>query len=231
MVKIVEKGDVRNTVLRQIKALKETIRQLQSAQSVKSTEIREIEDPRKKKTLKKQIGVIDKGISLLKHTIDILNNYKKLTTTKKASLSTYIRALAANLEEDDLLPLFQEYLNNTTDDWNYITPEEFEKIRNGQAKDWFILDIRRPEDFKKGHIPGATNIFWLDLLKPENLEKLPKNKKILVYCYVGHTSSQIITLLKLLGYDVVSLKFGMGISPVEGVPVAGWTDFGYEVVE
>ena len=36
--------------------------------------------------------------------------------------------------------------------------------------------------------------------------------------------------LKLLDYDVVSLKFGMGKSPVKGVPVAGWLDFGYEVV-
>lgn len=231
MAKVVEKGDVRNTVLRQIKSLKDSIQQLQSAKGVKSTEIREVEEPRKKKTLKNQINIIDKGISLLKHTIDVLNKYKKHTTSKKASLSSYIRSIASTLEEDNLLPLFREYLNNTADDWNYITPEEFEKIRNGQAKDWFILDIRRPEDFKSGHIPGATNIFWLDLLKPENLEKLPRDKKILVYCYVGHTSSQIMTLLKLLGYDVVSLKFGMGISPVEGIPVAGWTDFGYEVVQ
>jgi hypothetical protein len=37
--------------------------------------------------------------------------------------------------------------------------------------------------------------------------------------------------LRLLGYDVTTLKFGMGISPVEGVPVAGWTDYGFEVVE
>lgn len=37
-----------------------------------------------------------------------------------------------------------------------------------------------------------------------------------------------MTLLKLLGYDVVSLKFGMGKSPAPGVPVAGWEDFGFE---
>lgn len=127
-----------------------------------------------------------------------------------------------NVDVKDL----RKYLENTKDDWNYITPEEFKKSK----EDFFVLDIRRPEDFKKGHIPGAKNIFWLDILKPENLKKLPKDKKILVYCYVGHTSSQVMTLLKLLGYDVVSLKFGMGESPVKGVPVAGWKDFGYETV-
>lgn len=131
-------------------------------------------------------------------------------------------------QDQKLLEKLRTFLTETKDDWNYITPEQFHKEDKNQ---YFILDIRRPEDFAKGHIPGATNIFWLDLLKPENLEKLPRNEKILVYCYVGHTSSQALVLLKLLGYDAVGLKFGMGKSPVEGVPIAGWTDFGYETTK
>lgn len=126
--------------------------------------------------------------------------------------------------DEKLLQEARTYLEKTKDDWNYILPEDLEKQR--KKKDFYILDIRRPADYAAGHIPGAKNIFWLDLLKPENLKKLPKDKKIVVYCYVGHTSSQILTLLKLLGYDVVSLKFGMGKSPAKGVPVAGWLDFG-----
>jgi rhodanese-related sulfurtransferase len=69
----------------------------------------------------------------------------------------------------------------------------------------------------------------MDLLKEENLNKLPKDKKILLICYVGHTASQMVVALKLLGYDVGALKFGMGKSPVEGVPIAGWLDYGYDV--
>jgi rhodanese-related sulfurtransferase len=122
----------------------------------------------------------------------------------------------------------QEFLKSTDKDWNYVTPVEFEKM---DKKNLFLLDIRKPEDFKKEHIEGATNIFWLDLLNPENLAKLPKDKKIVLICYVGHTSSQAIVLLKLLGYDVMALKFGMGKSPVEGVPVAGWLDYGFETVK
>ncbi|MBD3260456.1 MAG: hypothetical protein GF334_02045 [Candidatus Altiarchaeales archaeon] len=126
--------------------------------------------------------------------------------------------------DEKILQEARAYLEDTKDDWNYILPEDLEKQR--KKKDFYILDIRRPADYAAGHIPGAKNIFWLDILKPENLKKLPKDKKIIVYCYVGHTSSQVMTLLKLLGYDVVSLKFGMGKSPAKGVPVAGWLDFG-----
>jgi hypothetical protein len=48
---------------------------------------------------------------------------------------------------------------------------------------------------------------------------------------VGHTSSQVLTLLKMLGYDVSSIKYGYGLSPVQGVPVAGWLDYGLPIVK
>ena len=80
------------------------------------------------------------------------------------------------------------------------------------------------------HVKGAKNIFWLDILDEKNLKKLPKNKIIFLICYVGHTSSQILILLKLLGYNVVSIKYGYGLSPVKFVPVAGWLDYGLPVV-
>jgi len=120
-----------------------------------------------------------------------------------------------------------DFIESTKDDWNYITPEQ---LRKNQKK-FFILDIRQKDAFDEGHIPGAKNIFWMDLLKPENLKKLPDNKTILLVCYVGHTASQMLVALRLLGYNVMALKFGMGQSPVEGIPVAGWTDFGYETTK
>ena len=80
------------------------------------------------------------------------------------------------------------------------------------------------------HIKGAKNIFWLNILDTNNIKRLPKEKLIFLICYVGHTSSQVLTLLKLLGYNVVSIKFGYGLSPVKGVPVAGWLDYGFPTV-
>jgi len=130
----------------------------------------------------------------------------------------------------ELLPKLRNYINKTKDDWNYITPSEFYNKYYKKKKDYFLIDLRKKQEFDKFHIKNAINIFWLDLLKEENLSKLPKNKTIFLICYVGHTSSQAMVLLKLLGYKVVSIKYGYGVSPVFEVPVAGWTHFGYPLV-
>jgi rhodanese-related sulfurtransferase len=132
------------------------------------------------------------------------------------------------MEKDLLIQNFTNFLENTKDDWNYITPSDFYK--NYYNKKPFVLDLREKNDFNQFHIKGSTNIFWLDLMKKENLNKLPKNKKIFLMCYVGHTSSQALVLLKMLGYNVTAIKFGFGKSPVFGVPVAGWLNYNFPVV-
>lgn len=136
------------------------------------------------------------------------------------------------MDPEMLSRLLQDYLNNVGHNWNYILPRDlYEYYRHGvMHKMFFIVDLRKPEDYAKGHIPGAINIFWLDLLKPENLKILPTDKKILLYCYLGHTSSQAMVLLSLLGFSTISLKFGLGISPIKGVPVAGWSNYGFDLV-
>jgi rhodanese-related sulfurtransferase len=127
-----------------------------------------------------------------------------------------------------LIDHFKDFLEDTKDDWNYITPSDFYK--KYYHKNPFILDLRHKKDFEQFHIKGATNIFWLDLLKENNIKRLPKNKKIFLICYVGHTSSQALVILKMLGYNVTSIKFGYGKSPVFDVPVAGWLSYNYPVV-
>lgn len=123
----------------------------------------------------------------------------------------------------------RQYLRDTNDSWNYITPLDFYNNYYLKKKDYFLLDIRTTDEYKNMHIKGSKNIFWLNILDEKNLKKLPKNKTIFLICYVGHTSSQVMTLLKLLGYNVVSIKFGYGLSPVKGIPVAGWLDYGLPV--
>lgn len=130
--------------------------------------------------------------------------------------------------KDQILDGLKEYIKNVDKNWNYITPPDLKKAIEKDSKKYFLLDIRKDEDFKKGHIKGAKNIFWKDLLN--NLEKLPNDKTIVLICYVGHTASQMLTALNLLGYKSIVLKFGMGISPVEGIPVAGWIDYGFPIV-
>ena len=124
------------------------------------------------------------------------------------------------------LNYLRSYLYNTKNDWNYILPIDFYNNYYLTNKDYVLIDLRDEASFKKSHIKGSKNIFWLDILDENNLKKLPKDKIIFLICYVGHTSSQVLTLLKLLGYNVLSIKYGYGLSPVVGVPVAGWLNYG-----
>jgi rhodanese-related sulfurtransferase len=130
------------------------------------------------------------------------------------------------------IEILQNYLSTTKNDWNYITPIDFYNHYYLKKKDYLLIDLRDEKSFRKMHIKGAKNIFWLNILDDKNIQKLQKiskNKTIFLICYVGHTSSQILTLLKILGYNVVAIKFGYGISPVKGIPVAGWLDYGLPV--
>ncbi len=82
-------------------------------------------------------------------------------------------------------------------------------VVKGGNKDYFLVSVRKPEDYAKGHIKGAINIPYGEFYKKENLTKLPKDKKIVVICYTGHTASQITLLLNQLGYEAYAMKFGM----------------------
>jgi len=134
--------------------------------------------------------------------------------------------IATMLDPNDL----REYLHRIKDDWNYITPMDFYNDYFLKKKDYFLIDLRSEAEYNKMHIKGALNMFWMNVLDKKNLSKLPKDKPIFLICYVGHTSSQVLTLLKMLGYNVTSIKYGYGLSPVQGVPVAGWLDYGLPIV-
>ena len=127
----------------------------------------------------------------------------------------------------------RKYLHSTKDDWNYITPIDFynKYYLKQKEKNYYLIDLRSRTEYKKGHIKGSKNIYWLNILDEKNLKKIPKNKPIFLICYVGHTSSQVLTLLKLLGYNVISIKYGYGISPIKFVPVAGWLDYGLPITK
>jgi rhodanese-related sulfurtransferase len=77
------------------------------------------------------------------------------------------------------------------------------------TNDYFILSARAATAYTAGHITGAYNIPWNQVAKVENLRKLPRDKKIVVYCYTGHTGAIAATALGILGFDTVNLKHGM----------------------
>lgn len=92
-----------------------------------------------------------------------------------------------------------------------ITAQDLFNVLNDDdsGNDPFILSVRSASQYAKGHIASAINIPWREVARQENLAKLPKDRQIVVYCYTGHTASQVTALLNILGYDAINLKFGM----------------------
>lgn len=93
----------------------------------------------------------------------------------------------------------------------YIAAKDvYSNLNDGDASnDPFIVSVRSAADYAKGHIKGAVNMDVKTLFTADNLAKLPPDKQIVVYCYTGQTSAQVAVALRALGYDAVSLTFGM----------------------
>ena len=62
------------------------------------------------------------------------------------------------------------------------------------------------------------------MCQADNLATLPTDKQIVVYCYTGHTASQVTSLLNALGYDAINLKFGMTSWVLDPVIASGRYD-------
>jgi rhodanese-related sulfurtransferase len=102
-------------------------------------------------------------------------------------------------------------------DWSPVTSAEslFDNMADGDdSNDYFVVSVRAPDAYALGHVEGAINIPWKSITDPANLVNLPTDQPIMVYCYTGHTGQVAATSLKMLGYDVINMKFGM----------MGWTD-------
>ncbi|MEZ4648137.1 MAG: rhodanese-like domain-containing protein [Candidatus Eisenbacteria bacterium] len=75
---------------------------------------------------------------------------------------------------------------------------------------YFIVNYFTDTPYDAGHIPGAYQFVPKQSLGREQMLKyLPTDKTIVVYCYTGQTSSQVVAYLNALGYDARSLLYGV----------------------
>lgn len=72
--------------------------------------------------------------------------------------------------------------------------------------DYYVIDIRGAADFDAGHIKDAHNVAFTGII-----DEAPNaaGKPILVVCYTGQTAARAVGLLRLMGYEAKSLKWGM----------------------
>lgn len=102
--------------------------------------------------------------------------------------------------------------------FNTVSPAGLEHLLD--REDIFLLDVRKEEDFEGvGHIAGSLRVDFNAAAQPENLALLPRNRRIVVNCYTGNMASQLVTVLRLLGYEAAALNYGM--VGWAGTPVTG----------
>lgn len=143
-------------------------------------------------------GVCDHEIEKEVHFAKPTFHYPQLNVT--GTTSEEIITAAANA-----------YLASNRDSCLIIYPDDLEQLLTDEdpSNDPFILSLRWTEDYIKGHIPKAINIPPWTLFQPENLSRLPADRPIALYGYLGFTGSQVAAVLNMMGYHVQSLPHGI----------------------
>jgi rhodanese-related sulfurtransferase/uncharacterized protein YceK len=97
-------------------------------------------------------------------------------------------------------------------DWSPTISAEavYENLTDGDdSNNPFLISVRAPDIYAVGHVQGAVDIPWKSIADTSLLAGVPSDQPIVDYCYTGHTGQVAATILKLLGYDVQNMKFGM----------------------
>lgn len=78
---------------------------------------------------------------------------------------------------------------------------------------FLIIDIRSAADFEAGSIPGSYHSAWAQV--GAIMEKIPRNRPVIITCYSGQTAGQAVGALRLAGFtNVQSMTYGINL---------GWT--------
>jgi len=121
----------------------------------------------------------------------------------------------------------QNYFNAIPEGGSNIWPASRVKEAMDAEEKMTLVSIRQTDAYAKDHIEGAVNIPFKKGMQ-EKFSTLPKDETVVVYCYSGQTAGQTVGILRLLGYNAVSLKSGMGTSVTAAT---GWMNEEYPVVQ
>ncbi len=93
---------------------------------------------------------------------------------------------------------------------NHLMPNEWRKVMES-GEDYVMIDVRNNYESKIGHFKGALTPdleYFYDF--PQWLEeaKIPKNKKVLMYCTGGIRCEKFSVLMKEEGWDDVNQLHG-----------------------
>jgi hydroxyacylglutathione hydrolase len=79
------------------------------------------------------------------------------------------------------------------------TPIDKETVKAKLEEDVQVVDVRGASEFNQGHIEGAANLFVGKL--PQNLDKVAKDKPVIIHCQAGGRAAIAYSILKANGFD------------------------------
>ncbi|WP_452223617.1 rhodanese-like domain-containing protein [Lacinutrix chionoecetis] len=72
-----------------------------------------------------------------------------------------------------------------------------------------LVDVRTPEEYKEGHLASAQNIDFNSPTFEEDIDKLDKNKPVILYCKSGGRSAKCADRMQEAGFKLIfDLKDG-----------------------
>jgi phage shock protein E len=83
----------------------------------------------------------------------------------------------------------------------------------------FILDVRQKSELVYGLIKNSTLIQMHEI--PSDLDRIPKDRKVIVYCRSGNRSRHVTLFLRNNGIEAYNLKGG----------ILAWKKYDNEVVD
>ncbi len=87
----------------------------------------------------------------------------------------------------------------------YEDPAELQKLVEGKAEQYVLVDVRTRDEYAGGHIPTAVNVPHTEIgLKPPTRDQ---SALVIVYCRSGGRSAAAKQTLERLGYSRV-VNFG-----------------------
>ncbi len=98
-----------------------------------------------------------------------------------------------------------------------IQPAEYKARFVDGKQAHMLIDVRTSGEFAGGYIPGAVNIALQDL--NQRLNKIPKDKPVVVYCRSGNRSASAAQALLQAGYEEVYDLGGIIEWSRQGMPV------------
>lgn len=90
---------------------------------------------------------------------------------------------------------------DATEEIKVVSQEEMQTYIN--MEDVQLIDVRTPEEYGAGHIAAAQNINFLSPTFEKDIQKLDKNKPVLVYCQMGGRSAKCAEKMKALGFTKI----------------------------